>query len=48
MSAADCRAAKRKMRMRYGNPTRKRRTVGEAIADERRRAAREAASKKKK
>ena len=44
MSVADCRSARRKMRLRYGG-ARKGRTVSESIADERRKAARQAAVK---
>ena len=48
MSAADCRASRRKMILRYGRPGAKR-TVAESIQAERAKAARQlSASKKKK
>lgn len=47
MSAADCKAARRKNLARYGGVRRKR-TISEAIADDRRKAARMEAAKKKK
>lgn len=46
MSAADCRAARRKMLLRYGKANK--RSVAESIAAERRKAIKEAAAKKKK
>jgi hypothetical protein len=46
MSAAQTRAARRKNIQRYGN-ARKARSVGEAMAEERIKAARAAAAKKK-
>ena len=48
MSVADCRAARRKMIMRYGRGNKSRRSVADAIADEKRKAARQAAATKKK
>jgi hypothetical protein len=47
MSTADCKASRRKIIMRYGRPGAKR-SVGQAIAEERARAARQAAAKGKK
>lgn len=46
MSVAQTRAARRKIKLRYGEPG-YRRSVSEAIDEERRRAARAAAAKKK-
>lgn len=48
MSAADCKSSRRKMIARYGKAPSFRKSVGEAIAEERARAARQAAAKKKK
>jgi len=47
MSAADCKAARRKNILRYGRGQ-LRKSVAEAIAEERQKAARQAAAKKKK
>lgn len=48
MSTAQTKAARRRMRLRYGPPPRNRRSVHEAIARERAKAAREEAARKKK
>lgn len=48
MSAANCRAARRKMFARYGRGNGKRRTVAESITAEKDKAARQAAAAGKK